>query len=69
VAACDIVLDTFVYGAHTTASDVLWSGVPKIAHSGKSPIKFCCENSVRVIFTVRRLWQRTYALKSGWFPH
>eukprot|EP01034_Spumella_vulgaris_P023135 gene23135-29328_t len=27
-AACDLVLDTFVYGSHTTASDMLWMHVP-----------------------------------------
>ena len=27
-ASCDLVLDTFVYGAHTTSSDVLWMSVP-----------------------------------------
>jgi predicted O-linked N-acetylglucosamine transferase (SPINDLY family) len=40
------VLDTFVYGAHTTASDVLWSGVPILALSGKFPrnsvVKILC---------------------------
>ena len=27
VGACDLVLDTFVYNAHTTASDLLWMAV------------------------------------------
>jgi len=39
--ACDVVLDTFVYGAHTTASDMLWMGVPVISleayGSGRMP--------------------------------
>lgn len=30
-AECDLVLDTFVYGAHTTASDVLWMGAPLLS--------------------------------------
>lgn len=30
-AECDLVLDTFVYGAHTTASDVLWMGTPLLS--------------------------------------
>ena len=29
-----MVLDTFVYGAHTTASDVLYMGVPIISVAG-----------------------------------
>jgi predicted O-linked N-acetylglucosamine transferase (SPINDLY family)/glycosyltransferase involved in cell wall biosynthesis len=31
---CDLVLDTFVYGAHTTSTDVLWMGVPIITLRG-----------------------------------
>eukprot|EP01040_Poterioochromonas_malhamensis_P008695 gene8695-9413_t len=31
---CDIVLDTFVYGGHTTSTDVLWMGVPIITMKG-----------------------------------
>lgn len=34
IPQCDVVLDTFVYGAHTTASDVLWMGVPIISVAG-----------------------------------
>ena len=30
-AACDLLLDTFVYGAHTTASDMLWQWVPVVS--------------------------------------
>jgi predicted O-linked N-acetylglucosamine transferase (SPINDLY family)/tetratricopeptide (TPR) repeat protein len=33
-AECDLVLDTFVYGAHTTASDVLWMGAPLLSLAG-----------------------------------
>ena len=33
--ACDVVLDTFVYGAHTTCSDMIWMGVPVIALESK----------------------------------
>ena len=29
--ACDLVLDTFVYGAHTTSTDMLWMWVPILA--------------------------------------
>jgi len=32
----DLFLDTFPYGAHTTASDALWSGLPVLTRSGKS---------------------------------
>jgi len=32
----DLVLDTFPYGAHTTASDALWSGVPIVTYAGET---------------------------------
>ena len=32
----DIILDTWPYGAHTTASDALWMGVPVVTLSGRS---------------------------------
>jgi len=32
----DLFLDTFPYGAHSTASDVLWSGLPLITRAGVS---------------------------------
>ncbi len=32
----DLVLDTSPYGAHTTASDALWAGVPLITHAGET---------------------------------
>ena len=32
----DLFLDTFPYGAHTTASDALWSGLPIITKRGNS---------------------------------
>ena len=31
LSACDLVLDTFTYGAHTTASDALWMWVPVLS--------------------------------------
>lgn len=36
LALADMVLDTFPYGAHTTASDALRCGVPVVTRSGRS---------------------------------
>ena len=33
-AAVDVFLDTRVYGAHTTAADALWAGVPVVTMEG-----------------------------------
>jgi len=32
----DLFLDTFPYGAHTTASDALWAGLPVLTQAGES---------------------------------
>ena len=32
----DLFLDTFVYNAHTTASDALWAGLPLVTMAGKT---------------------------------
>ncbi len=38
----DLFLDTSPYGAHTTASDAMWMGVPILALSGRSfPARVC----------------------------
>ena len=34
--AADLFLDTFPYGAHTTASDALWAGLPVLTRNGAS---------------------------------
>lgn len=31
---CDVALDNFIYGAHTTASDLLWMGIPIVTLRG-----------------------------------
>jgi len=35
-ALADLFLDTFPYGAHTTAADAIWMGVPVVTRSGSS---------------------------------
>jgi protein O-GlcNAc transferase len=36
MAAADLFLDTFHYGAHTTASDALWAGLPVVTKAGQT---------------------------------
>jgi predicted O-linked N-acetylglucosamine transferase (SPINDLY family) len=36
IGAADLFLDTFPYGAHTTASDALWAGVPLLTRIGET---------------------------------
>ncbi|WP_245651060.1 O-linked N-acetylglucosamine transferase, SPINDLY family protein [Paramagnetospirillum marisnigri] len=43
----DLFLDTFPYGAHTTASDALWMGVPVLTLSGRSFAARVCGSLVR----------------------
>jgi predicted O-linked N-acetylglucosamine transferase (SPINDLY family) len=43
----DIVLDTFAYGAHTTASDALWMGVPVVTLQGRSFAARVCASLLR----------------------
>lgn len=43
----DLFLDTAPYGAHTTASDALWMGVPMVTISGKSFASRVCGSLVR----------------------
>lgn len=46
-ALADLFLDTTPYGAHTTASDALWSGVPMLTLSGRSFASRVCGSLVR----------------------
>lgn len=32
--SCDLFVDSFVYGAHTTAADALWAGLPILTLRG-----------------------------------
>jgi len=43
----DLFLDTAPYGAHTTASDALWTGVPVLTLSGRSFASRVCGSLVR----------------------
>jgi predicted O-linked N-acetylglucosamine transferase (SPINDLY family) len=47
LALADLVLDTTPYGAHTTASDALWMGVPVLTASGRSFASRVCGSLVR----------------------
>ena len=42
----DLFIDTFPYGAHTTASDALWVGLPILALSGRSFAARVCASLV-----------------------
>ncbi len=46
-ALADLFLDTTPYGAHTTASDALWSSVPVLTLSGRSFASRVCGSLVR----------------------
>jgi predicted O-linked N-acetylglucosamine transferase (SPINDLY family) len=43
----DLFLDTLPYGAHTTASDALWMGLPVLTQSGRSFAARVCGSLVR----------------------
>jgi predicted O-linked N-acetylglucosamine transferase (SPINDLY family) len=43
----DLFLDTFPYGAHTTAADALWMGIPVLTVAGKSFASRVCASLVQ----------------------
>src|SRR6202041_1462378 len=45
-ALADLFLDTFPYGAHTTAADAMWMGVPVLTIPGKSFASRVCASLV-----------------------
>ncbi|WP_428376900.1 hypothetical protein [Lichenicoccus sp.] len=45
--AADLFLDTWPYGAHTTASDALWMGVPVVTLQGNNFAARVCSSLVR----------------------
>lgn len=50
-ALADLFLDTTPYGAHTTASDALWTGVPVLTLSGRSFASRVCGSLARAAGT------------------
>ena len=46
MALADLFLDTFPYGAHTTASDALWMGLPVLTLEGRSFASRVCGSLV-----------------------
>jgi predicted O-linked N-acetylglucosamine transferase (SPINDLY family) len=46
-ALADLFLDTFPYGAHTTAADALWMGVPVLTAPGHSFASRVCSSLIR----------------------
>lgn len=68
----DLFLDTIPYGAHTTASDALWMGVPVLTLSGRCFASRVCGSLVRsagvpelVCDTPERFVQRAVALATA----
>jgi predicted O-linked N-acetylglucosamine transferase (SPINDLY family) len=45
-ALADLFLDTFPYGAHTTAADAIWMGVPVLTRPGRSFASRVCASLV-----------------------
>ena len=45
----DLILDTFTYNAHTTATDALWSGVPIVTLTGETFASRVATSLVRVV--------------------
>jgi predicted O-linked N-acetylglucosamine transferase (SPINDLY family) len=43
----DLILDTFPYTAHTSASDALWSGVPILTIEGRSFVSRVCSSILK----------------------
>jgi protein O-GlcNAc transferase len=43
----DLILDTFPYTAHTSASDALWSGVPIVTIEGRSFVSRVCASILK----------------------
>lgn len=68
-AAADLFLDTTPYGAHTTASDALWMGVPILTMPGRGFASRVCASLVRaagvpelVVATPEQYTERAIAL-------
>jgi predicted O-linked N-acetylglucosamine transferase (SPINDLY family) len=68
----DLFLDTTPYGAHTTASDALWMGVPVLTFSGRSFASRVCGSLLRaadlpelVCTSAEEFVEKAVALASG----
>lgn len=75
IALADLVVDTVPYGAHTTASDALWMGVPVLTVAGRCFASRVCASLVQaaglpelVCTSAEAFVERGVALASGDAP-
>jgi predicted O-linked N-acetylglucosamine transferase (SPINDLY family) len=49
IAAADLIIDSFPYGAHTTANDALLAGVPLVTQAGETVVSRIAGSQLRAI--------------------